>query len=132
QALKRLSEFQIAVSSNNFKSNPAPEVCRWCDYKSVCKKFLETATSEEEWKMRGSRVFVIGRLESLDENLGFAWVDYTGGNYSSGYFKVVDIPENVMLAMKNHIGREFSFSNLEPQYGGSSFRYNWDSTSWLW
>ena len=129
KAIERLSRFQANITKRQFRPDPSTDNCLWCDYKSACWEFLNSATPE--WFSTG-RVFMIAWLNAIDEHSRHASIEYLGGNEKPGIFRVVDLPLGIIHEIQGHIGKKISFSNLERRSGGSDLLFKWDSTCWLW
>ena len=129
EALNLLASYNRQVAAEGVRGQPSNNACRWCDFKAICRDFLETA--EDSWEMPVPTV--AGRLGAV--SLGppsFFELHVTGGDHPKETIAVRAIPLGVALQLSELQGATLSFSGLRRTLGSNDLVFEWTAQSWHW
>ena len=129
EALDLLEAYNRKAALGTVRGKPSDSVCRWCNFKAICRDFLEAA--EASWE--GPLVTVIGRLTFV--SLVPPWfflLDVTGGDHPKDTVTVRGAPLRVARELRGLEGATLSFGGLRRTLGSNDLLFDWTSQVWKW
>ena len=129
EALGLLDAYNRKATAGTVRGQPDPNACRWCDFKAVCRDFLETA--EESWA--GSSRTIAGTLRTVHAGLAsYLGVDVIGGDHPRASITVRGVPEHVASELNGSEGSSLSLGGVRRSLGSNDLLFNWTSQGWRW
>ena len=129
EALDLLDSYNRQAAAGAVQGKPSHTACRWCDFKAICRDFLEAA--EDSWE--GPSSTVMGQVGIISPGApSFFEFDVTGGNHPIGPVTVRGTPAGVALELSGLQGATLSFGGLRKTPGSNDLLFDWTAQSWRW